>query len=92
MDIFLCTYEYMKDFFVYVIKNPVDTLYTGIAKDIDRRINEHNGGSGAKFTRGRGLWQLTYSEGPFEHGDALRREIEIKKDKSLKRRLKNNDG
>ena len=92
MDIFLCTFEYMKDFFVYVIKNPVDTLYTGIAKDIDRRINEHNGGSGAKFTCGRGLWQLTYSEGPFEHGDALRREIEIKKDKSLKRRLKNNDG
>jgi putative endonuclease len=82
----------MKDFFVYVIKNPIDTLYTGIAKDIYRRINEHNDGKGAKFTRGRGQWHLTYSEGPFEHGDALRREIEIKKDKSLKRRLKSNNG
>ena len=60
--------------------------------DIDRRINEHNSGKGAKFTRGRGLWQLTYSEGPFEQGDALRREMEIKKDKLLKRRLKNNKG
>ena len=82
----------MKNFFVYVIKNPGNILYTGIATDIDRRINEHNSGKGAKFTRSRGLWQLTYSEGPFEHGDALRREIEIKKDKPLKRRLKNNNG
>jgi len=81
----------MKDFFVYVIKNPDKTLYTGIAKDIERRINEHNTGKGAKFTRGRGPWQLAYSEGPFDHGDALRREIEIKKDKPLKRELKNGD-
>ena len=79
----------MKDFFVYVIKNPANTLYTGIAKDIERRINEHNSGKGAKFTRGRGPWQQAYSEGPFKHGDALRREIEMKKDKNLKRRLKN---
>ena len=78
----------MKEFFVYVIKNQKNTLYTGISKDIDRRINLHNSGKGAKFTRGRGLWQLTYSEGPFEHGDALRREMEIKRDRALKRRLK----
>ena len=82
----------MKDFFVYVIKNPKNILYTGIAMDIDRRVNEHNSCKGAKFTRGRGLWQLTYSEGPFGHGDALRREIAIKNDKSLKRRLKSNNG
>ena len=82
----------MKEFFVYVIKNQRNTLYTGISKDIDRRINLHNSGKGAKFTRGRGLWQLTYSEGPFEHGDALRREMEIKRDRALKRRLKSNNG
>jgi len=82
----------MKEFFVYVIKNQKNTLYTGISKDIDRRINLHNSGKGAKFTRGRGLWQLTYSEGPFEHGDALRREMEIKRDKALKRRLKSYNG
>ena len=75
-----------------LIKNQKNTLYTGISKDIDRRINLHNSGKGAKFTRGRGLWQLTYSEGPFEHGDALRREMEIKRDKALKRRLKSYNG
>jgi putative endonuclease len=78
----------MKEFFVYVIKNQINTLYTGVTKDIGRRIKLHNSGKGAKFTRGRGFWQLTYSEGPFEHGDALRREMEIKKDKTLKQRLK----
>lgn len=81
----------MKKFFVYVIKNQKNTLYTGISRDIERRINLHNSGKGAKFTRGRGLWQLTYSEGPFEHGDALRREIEIKRDRTLKRRLKSHN-
>ena len=82
----------MKVFFVYVIKNQTNTLYTGISKDIDRRIKLHNNGKGAKFTRGRGLWQLTYSEGPFEHGDALRRELEIKRDRALKLRLKSHKG
>jgi putative endonuclease len=81
----------MKKFFVYVIKNQKNTLYTGISRDIERRINLHNSGKGAKFTRGRGLWQLTYSEGPFEHGDALRREIEIKRNRTLKRRLKSHN-
>ena len=81
----------MKEFFVYVIKNQINTLYTGVSKDIDQRINLHNSGKGAKFTRGRGFWQLIYSEGPFEHGDALRREMEIKRDRALKRRLKSHN-
>ena len=78
----------MKEFFVYVIKNPTNTLYTGITKDIDRRIIEHNTGKGAKFTRGRGIWQIIHLEGPFKHGDALRRELEIKRDRDLKNKLK----
>ena len=78
----------MKDWHVYVLRNSAGTLYTGISKDTDRRIAEHNNGTGAKFTRGRGPWSMVYMEGPLEHGDALRREIAIKKDTSLKRQLK----
>lgn len=78
----------MKDWFVYVLRNPKGTLYTGISKDTVRRIDEHNNGTGAKFTRGRGPWEMAYSEGPFEHGDALRREISLKKDTKLKVQLK----
>jgi len=78
----------MKQWHVYVVRNPAGTLYTGISKDTQRRIMEHNNGTGAKFTRGRGPWVLTYTEGPFEHGAALRREIAIKKDTKLKQQLK----
>jgi putative endonuclease len=78
----------MKDWHVYVLRNPAGTLYTGISKDTARRIDEHNNGTGAKFTRGRGPWAMAYSEGPFEHGEALRREIALKKDTKLKAQLK----
>ena len=78
----------MNEWFVYVVRNTGDILYTGITKDTARRVDEHNKGCGAKFTRGRGPWKLAYSEGPFDHGDALRREMAIKKDASLKRKIK----
>jgi len=78
----------MKQWFVYVLCNPANILYTGISKDTDRRLAEHNDGVGAKFTRGRGPWRLAYLEGPFDHGAALRREMAIKKDAKLKRELK----
>ncbi|NQU57346.1 MAG: GIY-YIG nuclease family protein [Rhodospirillales bacterium] len=78
----------MKQWHVYVLRNADNILYTGISKDTTRRILEHNNGTGAKYTRGRGPWALAHSEGPFEHGEALRREIAIKKDANLKRQLK----
>jgi putative endonuclease len=79
----------MKQWHVYVLRNSQNILYTGISKDTVRRTLEHNNGTGAKFTRGRGPWGLVYSEGPLEHGAALRREMAIKKDASLKKELKN---
>lgn len=84
----ICYDGWMKDWHVYVLRNPENTLYTGISKDTARRIDAHNDGSGAKFTRGRGPWALVHSEGPFDHGDALRREMAIKKDSTLKRQFK----
>ncbi|MBL6932799.1 MAG: GIY-YIG nuclease family protein [Rhodospirillales bacterium] len=78
----------MKEWFVYIVRNPNDILYTGIAKDTTRRIDAHNKGCGARFTRGRGPWKMAHSEGPFDHGDALRREIEIKNDTTFKREIK----
>ena len=75
------------DYFVYVLRNAAGTTYTGIAKDVDARLDAHNAGSGAKFTRGRGPWTVVYSEGPLPHGDALRREAAIKRDRVLKAEL-----
>lgn len=73
---------------VYVLRNPANVLYTGIAKDVDARLKSHNDGTGAKFTKGRGPWTVVHTEGPMAHGDALRREMEIKKDRNFKRGLK----
>lgn len=72
----------------YVIVNARDVAYTGCSRDCARRLAQHNEGTGARFTRGRGPWGLAHVEGPFEHGEALRREAEIKRDDALKRRIK----
>ncbi|MGE5477331.1 MAG: GIY-YIG nuclease family protein [Bacteroidales bacterium] len=73
---------------VYVLLNDAGVAYTGIAKDVALRLDSHNRGSGARFTRGRGPWRVIHTEGPMPHGDALRREAEIKQDRAFKARLK----
>lgn len=74
--------------FVYVLLNSTGVAYTGIATDPADRLRRHNAGQGAKFTRGRGPWRLIHQEGPLDHGDALRREAAIKKDRLFKAGLK----
>jgi putative endonuclease len=71
-------------YFVYVLHNAAGILYTGIAKDVDLRLRQHNAGRGARFTRGRGPWEVCHREGPLGHGDALRREAAIKIDRTFK--------
>jgi predicted GIY-YIG superfamily endonuclease len=44
----------MSWWFVYVARCADDTLYCGIALDVEARIAEHDAGTGAKYTRGRG--------------------------------------
>lgn len=40
--------------YVYILRCGDGSLYTGITNDLDRRIAQHEGGTGAKYTRGRG--------------------------------------
>ncbi|MCI0841290.1 MAG: GIY-YIG nuclease family protein [Chloroflexi bacterium] len=63
---------------VYILHCADGTLYTGITNDLNRRISEHEAGRGAKFTRGRGPFQLVYHEICESRGPASKREIEIK--------------
>jgi len=65
--------------FVYILKCRGGTYYTGYAKDLDARIQQHQAGKGAKYTRGRLPVELMFSEACSSIGDALRREREIKK-------------
>ena len=75
-----------REWYVYLARCGDDSLYTGIAKDVERRIAEHDAGEGARYTRGRGPVTLVASVGPYEHGDALRLEIAVKKVKPAKKR------
>jgi len=73
---------------VYILRCSDDTLYTGITKDIDRRIAQHERGLGAKYTRGRGPYRVLYTERHETKGHALKREAEIKAlDKAAKLQL-----
>ena len=78
----------MPAWFVYVLLNDAGIAYTGVSKDVESRLRKHNAGTGAKFTRGRGPWRPVHVEGPMARGDALRREMAIKRDPGFKARLK----
>jgi putative endonuclease len=73
--------------FIYMIQCADGTLYTGYTNDLENRMAAHNSGAGAKYTRGRGPVRLLYSEAFETKGEALKREIQIKKlsrDRKLK--------
>jgi putative endonuclease len=70
---------------VYILQCADGTLYTGITNDLERRMAEHASGQGAKYTKGRGPFQLVYQEACEGRGLASKRENEIK---SLDRKAK----
>ena len=63
---------------VYILECADATLYTGITSDLDRRVEQHESGQGAKYTRGRGPLRLVYREGCADKSAALQRELVIK--------------
>jgi putative endonuclease len=65
---------------VYIVECNDGSLYTGIARDVERRVQEHNAGNiGAKYTRPRRPVVLRYSELKMSRGGALSREASLKK-------------
>jgi putative endonuclease len=63
---------------VYILRCVDGTLYTGITTDLDRRLTEHNSGTGARYTAARRPVELFYTERADDRSDASRREVEIK--------------
>jgi putative endonuclease len=64
--------------FVYVVRCKDDTLYIGTARDVAKRLAQHDAGKGAKYTRSRGPVNLLWQEGPMTVSRALRREHQLK--------------
>lgn len=65
--------------FVYIVRCADGSLYTGYARDPKARVEVHNRGRGAKYTSGRRPVTLVYSEKFESVGEALRREMALKR-------------
>ncbi|MBF0132750.1 MAG: GIY-YIG nuclease family protein [Magnetococcales bacterium] len=57
--------------------------YVGWTTDLDRRLDEHNAGIGARSTRGR-QWSLLYAERYLIRFDAMSREWHLKRDRRFR--------
>ena len=65
--------------YVYMLRCGDGSLYTGSTTDVERRLREHQGGTGARYTRSRPPVTLAYAEEAPDRSAAQRREAAIKK-------------
>lgn len=65
--------------YVYIVECSDGTFYTGWTNNLEKRIDMHSKGTGAKYTRGRGPVKLVYHEMFDLKEDAMKREYQIKR-------------
>ena len=70
---------------VYLLECADGSFYTGIATDVERRYQEHLAGKGARYTRSRPPLRLMASCAVGSRSNALRAEIQIKKQPKQKK-------
>ena len=81
-------------YFVYVISTKRKAkliTYVGYTNNLKKRLNLHNKGKGAKFTRGR-RWEIIYTEKYLTKGEAISREYYIKKNRKFRNFIKKKFG
>ena len=75
--------------FVYVLGSEGKggySTYVGWTTDLNRRLGEHNSGTGARSTRGR-RWVLLYAERYASRQEAMSREWHLKRDRRFRKSL-----
>jgi len=65
--------------YTYLVKCADNTLYCGWTNHLERRMEAHNQGKGAKYTKTRRPVELVYYESYPTKEEAMRREVQIKK-------------
>ncbi len=77
-------------YFVYLIvsnlKKNKKISYVGYTNNLKKRINLHNQGKGAKFTRGK-KWKLVYYEKYDSKSTAMKKEFKLKKNYKLRKKI-----
>ncbi len=77
-NLFNLSLFYSLMFFVYFVKCRDNTLYCGYTNDLNKRIDSHNKGKGAKYTMKRRPVKLVYSEIFETKSGAMKREYFLK--------------
>ncbi|MHA2504023.1 MAG: GIY-YIG nuclease family protein [Candidatus Kariarchaeaceae archaeon] len=72
-------------FYVYLLECKDGSFYTGQTNDLQRRMQQHRSGRGAKYVRSRLPFEVRHIETYGSRGDAMRREMEIKKFPRIKK-------
>jgi putative endonuclease len=68
----------MSQWFVYMLRCCDGSLYTGITTDLEKRVQTHNKGDGAAYTRSRLPVVVVWSEAVESESAARKREYQIK--------------
>ena len=68
-----------KNWVVYLLRCSDNSLYCGISNNIARRVDAHNSGKGAKYTRSRRPVELVTTSPTMTRGDALKLEHRIRR-------------
>lgn len=76
----------MTECYCYIIECGDGTLYTGWTTDPHRRLKEHSAGRGARYTAARTPLRLVYIEPQPDRSTAMRRELQIKRFSTQKKR------
>lgn len=64
--------------YTYILRCRDDSFYTGWTNNIEKRVEDHNSGKGAKYTKARRPVELIYYETFETKEEAMRREWQIK--------------
>lgn len=64
--------------YTYMVRCKDGSLYTGWTNNLEKRLQAHNEGSGAKYTKTRRPVELVYYEEYESKTQAMKREYEIK--------------
>jgi putative endonuclease len=75
----------MKKWFVYIVECSDGTLYTGSTNDLTKRIETHNKGKGAKYTKMRRPVKVVFSKEVDSKSEAFKEEYKIKQLKRLEK-------
>ena len=77
-------------YFVYIIATKVKNKtisYVGYTSDLSKRLNDHNTGKGAKFTRGK-KWKIIFKKRYMSKIIAMQEEYKLKKNYLLRSEIK----